>query len=267
LGIDHTPIITYYGGSSTNITKEGEAIGSYYMYKTDGLLLSEEGDFDANGNAKVPIAAGQEEGNVQAVDVFPDGKITTADLTIVGNNQPDFVWGINNHFSYRNFDINVLLQGAYGGEIFFAGARHLDLGQTVNGFNQMRRWLRSWKRDYTESENPYPQNTDVDLSWDGKTPSRFGNNLIHNDTWVYDASYVRIKNITIGYNFGKEWCNRMGLGQARIYIMADNFYTWSHYPGNTCESNAFGNTTTQLGSDYGTYPLARRYCMGINVTF
>ena len=265
LGIDHTPIITSYGGSTTNITKEGEPIGSYYMYKTNGLLL--EKDFDSAGKALVPIADGQEMGNVKAVDVNKDGKITTADLTIVGNNQPDFVWGITNRFSYKNFDLNVLVQGSHGGEIFFAGARHIDLGQTVNGFNQMRRWLHSWKRPIKAGEeNPY-SGMDVDLSWDGKTPNRFGNNLIHNDTWLYDASYIRIKNISVGYTFPKEICNRIGIGNARIYFSADNFYTWNHYPGNTSESNSFGNATTQLGSDYGTYPMARTYVLGINVTF
>ncbi|MCX6222686.1 MAG: TonB-dependent receptor [Bacteroidia bacterium] len=266
LGIDNAPIITYYAGASTNITMVGEPIGSYYMYKTNGLLLDK--DFDSSGKALVPIAAGQLKGNIKGVDINGDGKITTADYTIVGNNQPDFFWGLTNRFSYKNFDMSILLQGSQGGKIFFAGARHMDEGDNWDsGFNLLSHWARQWKPPVTPGENPYPQNTKVDLSWDGVTPYAVGNNLHHNDTWVYDASYIRINNITIGYNLPKDLCQRVGIGQARIYIMGDNIYSRNHYPGMTPESNTYGNQTTNQGIDYGTYPVARKYSVGINVTF
>ncbi len=264
LGPDNAPIVNDVYGYTAYITKVGESIGSYYMYKTNGLLLDD--DFDANGNAVVPIAAGQEKGNVKIVDVSKDGKISAADLTILGNNQPDFIWGLNNRFSYKNFDLNILLQGAQGGEIFFVGSRHMDCGQ-IQGMNQLKRWVRSYKPARSAGENPFPQNTKVDLSWDGKTMNRFGNNPWFNDTWLYNGSFVRIKSITLGYNFTKEFCKRIGIQGARIYMMGDNVFTWNHYPGATPETNSDGNDTTQPGADYGTYPIARKYSLGINVTF
>lgn len=266
LGNDNAPIITYYAGRSTNITMVGEPIGSYYMYKSDGLLLDD--DFDQAGEAIVPIANGQIKGNIKGVDVNGDGKITTADYTIVGNNQPDFFWGLTNRFSYKNIDLSIFLQGSQGGEVFFAGARHMDEGDNWDsGFNLLSRWARQWKPDFTPDENPYPQNTNVDLSWDGVTPYAVGNNLQHNDTWIYDASFIRINNITIGYNVPNNLCKRIGVGQARIYIMGDNLYTRNHYPGFSSESNTRDNQTTQQGFDYGTYPTARKYSFGINLTF
>jgi TonB-linked SusC/RagA family outer membrane protein len=264
LGPDNAPIISDVYGYTAYITKVGEAIGSYYMYKTDGLLLDK--DFDSNGNATVAIAAGQEKGNVKIVDLNKDGKINANDLTVVGNNQPKFVWGFTNRFSYKNFDLNILLQGTQGGEVFFVGSRHMDCGQ-IQGMNQLKRWVHSYKPDRSTGENPFPQNSKVDLSWDGKTMNRFGNNPWFNDTWIYDGSFVRVKNITLGYNFTKELCRRIGIQGARVYMMGDNVFTWNHYPGATPETNSDGNETTQPGADYGTYPLARKYSLGISLTF
>ncbi|MGV8138874.1 MAG: TonB-dependent receptor [Mangrovibacterium sp.] len=264
LGIDNAPIISSSAGSTAYITKVGEAIGSYYMYKTDGLLLDD--DFDANGNPLVPIDSDQEKGNVKIVDVFVDGKIDANDLTVVGNNLPDFIWGFSNRFSYKNFDLNILLQGSQGGEVFFVGARHMDCGQ-MQGMNQLKRWVRSYKPEHSDGENPFPQNSNVDLSWDGKTPNRFGSNGGVNDTRIFDASFTRIKNMTLGYNLSRELCKRLGIQNARVYLMADNIFTWNHYPGATPETNNAGNDTTQPGADYGTYPISRKYSMGINLTF
>ncbi len=265
LGDDGQPIIVYYGGATTNITKIGEPIGSYYMYKTDGLLLDD--DFDKDGNPLVPIAPGQIKGNLKIVDVSKDGKISTEDNTIVGSNMPDYVWGLTNNFNYKNFDLSVFLQGTLGGELFFEGARHLDLGQSTNPFNQFKRWLRSYKVDFPKGENPFPQNTNIDMSWDGKTPTRFGSNPFHNDTWIYDGSYVRIKNITVGYNFSDVICKKLGIGYAKIYLTGENIHTFTKYPGYAVDSNSSGNSSTKLGTDYVSYPLAKTYSLGINVKF
>ncbi len=263
LGEDDSPMIESLWKYNAFITKVGEPIGSYYMYKTDGILT--EDDFDGNGNALVPIASGQEEGNVKIVDLYEDGKIDSNDLTVIGNNEPDFIWGLNNRFSYKGFDLNILIQGAQGGKVFFAGARQMDVG--VSGTNQYSRWVRCWKPEYSESDNPLPETT-VDLSWDGKTPNPYGNNPRYNDTWVYDATFIRIKNITVGYNLPKDLCRRFGIDNVRIYVMGDNIYTRNDYPGVSTETNSYGDDiVTEPGVDYGTYPLTKKYSLGINVTF
>lgn len=263
LGEDDSPMIKSLWKSNAFITKVGEAIGSYYMYKTDGVLL--DADFDSEGNALVPVASGQEKGNIKIVDLHKDGKIDANDQTIIGNNEPDFIWGLNNRFNFKGFDLNILIQGVQGGKLFFAGARQMDIGTA--GTNQYSRWARCWKPVYSESENPLPATT-VDLSWDGKTPNPYGNNPRYNDTWVYDATFIRIKNITVGYNLPKDLCRRFGMGNARIYMMGDNLFTWDNYPGVSTETNSYGDdVVTEPGVDYGTYPLTKKYSLGISVTF
>jgi TonB-linked SusC/RagA family outer membrane protein len=265
LGNGNAPIITASWGINAFVTKVGEAISSYYMYKTDGILTDK--DFDSSGKAIVPIAAGQEKGNLKIVDVSKDGKITAADMTVVGNNLPDFIWGMGNKFSYKNFDFNILLQGSEGGKVFFLGRRHMDTG--ASGTNQFARWLNCYKPDRTPSA--LPSGTTVDMTWDGKTPYPYGNNPAYNDTWLYDASFVRIKSVTLGYNLPKEICGKLHIVGARFYLTGDNIFTWNHYPGATPETNSYGNTTgatnTYQGMDYATYPMSRRYTLGINLTF
>jgi len=263
LGKDDSPMIKSLWKSNAFITKVGEAIGSYYMYKTDGVLL--DADFDSEGNALVPVASGQEKGNIKIVDLHKDGKIDGNDQTIIGNNEPDFIWGLNNRLNFKGFDLNILIQGVQGGKLFFAGARQMDIGTA--GTNQYSRWARCWKPLYSESENPLPATT-VDLSWDGKTPNPNGNNPRYNDTWVYDATFIRIKNITVGYNLPKNLCKRFGIWNARIYMMGDNLFTWDNYPGVSTETNSYGDdVVTEPGVDYGTYPLTKKYSLGISVTF
>jgi len=265
LGPDNSPIISSSCGHPTHITKIGESIGSFYMYKTDGLLLDE--DYDSSGNALVPIVAGEEKGNVKIVDVNKDGKIDGSDYTIVGNNQPDFIWGLTNHFSYKSFDLNILLQGSHGSELFFIGYRHMDNGQST-GMNSFKHWIRCYKPEF--SEDPFPKNSyfdKVDMSFDGKTRNKLGSNPSFNDQNVYDASFVRIKNVTLGYNFPQSICNHIGFKKARIYFMGENLFTWDNYIGANPEANNYGNNTTMPGLDYGAYPLAKRYSLGINLTF
>ena len=265
LGNNNAPIITASWGGTAFITQVGEAISSYYMYKTDGILTDK--DFDSKGVALVPIMSGQEKGNLKVVDVSKDGKIDANDMTILGNNLPDFIWGMGNKFSYKNFDFNVLLQGSQGGELFFLGTRHMDNGAA--GSNQFDRWVTCYKPERTPSA--LPSSTTVDMSWDGKTPYPFGKNPTYNDTWLYDASFVRIKSVTLGYNLSKVLCNRLHIVGARVYMSGDNLFTWNNYPGASPETNSYGNTTgatnTYQGMDYATYPMSRRYTFGINLTF
>jgi len=267
LGNNNAPIMSTSWGGTAFITTVGEAISSYYMYKTDGILTDK--DYDSAGKAIVPVATGQEKGNLKIVDVKPDGKIDANDMTIQGSNLPDFIWGMSNKVSYKDFDLSILLQGSEGGKVFFLGARHMDNGAL--GSNQFARWLRCYKPEHSVST--LPSGTSVDMSWDGKTPlpANIGSNPQYNDTWLYDASFVRIKSITLGYNLPKGICSRIHASGCRIFLTGDNIFTWNNYPGATPETNSYGNTTgatnTYQGMDYATYPMSRRYTMGVNLTF
>lgn len=250
------------------ITRVGGPVSQFYCYRTDGILMPS--DFEADGKkAKVAIFTGQEIGNIKYVDQDKNGQINSSDLVPYGNNQPDILYGLTNRFSYKNFELSLLLQGQIGGDVLFLGSRQMDNGAT--DINNFARWLRQYKPDYEAlygpGENPIPD-MGVDMSWDGKTPSIVGKRGDNNDdTRIYDASYLRIKNITLAYSIPRHLLGKTILKAARFYISVDNLKTFDSYPGITPETNSFGNNTTMQGVDYSTYPLSRKYTLGVNVTF
>jgi len=252
------------------ITKVGGPISQFYCYRTDGYLTSD--CFDSNHKATVPILSGQEEGNYKYVDQNGDGTINSSDLVAYGNNLPDVTYGLTNRFSFKNFELSVLLQGQLGGDIEFLGGRHNDCA--TGGRRQFSRWVQCYKPDYVaryNSGDPMPYDYlnahNIDMSWDGETPSIFGISSTNDDKRIYDATYLRIKNITFTYNLPKSIFQNTILSSAKIYVSLDNLKTFDNYRGFTPESNSFGNGTTKLGVDYSTYPLSRRCILGVNIVF
>lgn len=268
-GIDHFISKTWDGSF---LTKVEEPVSQFYCYKTDGILTAS--DFDANGKATVPILTGQEEGNPKYVDTNKDGKFTTDDYVTCGNNLPDLTYGITNRFSWNNFDLSILVQGQFGGNMMFLGARQYDNGGGTNGVNVFSRWFNCYKPDfesiYGAGENPIPVDYlkahNLDMSWDGKTPYPVGKMDNNDDRRIYDTTYFRIKNITLGYNCPKSMLRNSIIKGARFYLSMDNVAIFDSYRGYTPESNSFGNSTTMMGVDYCTYPISKRLVFGINVT-
>lgn len=262
------------------ITRVGGPVSQFYVYRTEGLLKTT--DFDASKKALVPIMTGQVPGNVKYVDQLTidsngdgimdkaDGIINSSDLAPFGSNLPDFMWGFTNRFEYKGFEFSILLQGQVGGDVMWLGQRQMDLG--AMNINNMSRWVRSWKPDYEAiygaGENPIPSIAGVDMSWDGKTPYKLaGKNDNNDDLRIYDATFVKIKNISLTYNFPKKVLGNSIVKAAKAYISVDNLATFNDYPGVTTETNTFGNETTQMGVDYTTYPISKRYTLGVNITF
>ena len=250
------------------ITKVGGPVTQFYVYRTNGLLLPT--DFDASKKALVPIMTGQVAGNQKYVDQNNDGIINSSDLASYGSNLPKLMYGFTNRFEYKGFELSVLIQGQIGGDIMWLGQRQLDNGTAV--VSQLSRWVHSWKPDYEAiygaGENPIPSIPGVDMSWDGKTfYALAGKNDNNTDFRIYDASFVKIKNITLTYNFPKYILGNSLVKAAKAYVSIDNLYTYDNYPGVTTESNSGGNETTQAGVDYTTYPLSKRFTLGVNITF
>lgn len=263
MGTNTQQIITSINGGQF-ITKVGGQVSQFYILPTDGFLSAN--DFDSEGNALVPILAGEEEGNFKYVDTSDDGKINSDDFIPYGSNLPDLTWGLTNRFSYKNFDLSILLQGQAGGEIYFLGARHIDAG--FPGRTSYARWLRTYKPEYLQAAIPteYNEAHGIDMSWDGKTQNFF-NWADDTHSRVYSATYVRIKNITLSYNLSSKLTSKLKINKLKVYGSVDNVYTFSDYPGYTPETSSYGNGTTQLGVDYSTYPLSRRYTLGVNLIF
>ena len=268
---DLDEIITSGGFGSYFLTEVGGPISQFYALETDGLLMPE--DFDAEGNATVPIIAGQEEGGNKFIDQDGDGMINSNDYVGRGSNLPDLIYGVTNRLSYKNLSLSVLIQGQVGGEIEWLGARGLD--GVWGGQNVLARWLRSYKPDfealYGPGENPIPteyiEEHGIDMSWDGRTRYPYGANDDNSDDRIYSTTFLRVKNITLSYNVPSRILDKVTLGAARIYVSLDNLKTFSDYPSYTLESNTRGNNTTRMGLDYITYPLSRRAVVGVNVTF
>jgi TonB-linked SusC/RagA family outer membrane protein len=258
MGGGTTQIITALHGSYQFITKVGGPVSQFYDYEYQGYLTAAD---ITNG---VPIAAGEEEGNSKIKDQNGDGKITDADRVPCGTNLPDLTWGLTNRFAYKNFELSVLLQGQFGGKIMFVGSRHIDCG--YGDRTSYARWVRCYKTDLLKEAIPteYCEAHGIDMSWDGETQNQF--NWAPQDN-IYKATYMRIKNITLSYTFPKSLLSKTRLSAVKIYGSIDNVYTFSDYPGYTPETSTYGNGTTQLGVDYSTYPLSRRYTLGVNVTF
>ncbi|MCQ2153232.1 MAG: TonB-dependent receptor [Bacteroidales bacterium] len=248
-------------------TEVGKPLSQFIAYKTDGLLTKD--CFDATGRAIVPILDGQEEGNPRYVDVNNDGRITSDDMTVCGDPFPDVVWGFTNKFTYKNFYLSFLLQGQIGGEILYIGGRHNDSGTTNR--TSFTHWLRSYKTEQEMEALPveYMRAHNIDMSWDGKTPNAFGKSDLGqpDDRRIFDAGYVRIKNIAFGYNLPERWLKNTVLKGGKLYFSVDNVHIFSNYPGFTPESSTNGNGTTIIGADYSTYPLSRRFIFGVNLTF
>jgi TonB-linked SusC/RagA family outer membrane protein len=251
------------------ITKVGGPISQFFVYRTDGLLT--DADFGPDGKATVPVFSGQEPYTVKYVDQNNDGVINASDLVPWGNNLPDLMYGLTNRFSYKGVELSVLLQGQFGGDIMFLGQRQLDAGGT--GINTFKRWLHSYKPNYEAiygaGESPIPTDLGIDMSWDGKTPYIFGSNRWQNndDRRIYDATFLKIKNITLAYNFPGRVLKGIFAKGARVYFSVDNLKNFNNYPGATPESNSEGNATTRQGVDYITYPVSSRYVLGLNINF
>ncbi|MEL7588240.1 MAG: TonB-dependent receptor [Prolixibacteraceae bacterium] len=249
------------------ITRVGGPVAQFYVYRTNGLLTAD--DFGSDGKALVPILTGQEIGNVKYVNQNDDNVINASDLVPYGNNIPDVIYGITNTFQWKNFEFSALFQGQVGGDVMFLGQRQLDTG-SAGSINQFRRWVHSWKPDYEsiygEGENPIPAIEGVDMSWDGKTPSPVGKNDNNDDRRIYDGTFLRIKNITLTYTLPAQMLRRTIFKAARVYTSVDNLVTFDNYPGYSPETDSFGNGTTQSGVDYATYPLSRRFTLGVRVT-
>ena len=252
LGPENTDIITTAGtGHAFFITRVGEAIGSYYLLVQDGIFANEEqlNQYPHFDNTRV--------GDFRFVDVDGDGVLdVNKDRTIVGNYAPDFTYGFSNGFKYKGIDLNVAFQGSYGGEILNLSRRYIANGE--GNFNNTRELLNRWQ----SVANP------GDLNTNRANRKARGNNG-RTSTWhVEDGSYLRLQNVSLGYSLPKSILEKLNISKARVYVSGNNLYTWSDYTGYNPEVNlAGGSDQLTPGLDYGVYPLAKTYSLGINVSF
>ncbi len=242
------------GLSDVNIIRVGEPVGLFYGYEYDGVIQGDDeiitGNFDqyVGGEKYKDINGRDAEGNLTGQ---PDGKIDGDDRTIIGNPHPDFIWGLNNTFSYKGFDLNIFLQGSQGNDIYSFTLQELE---TMNGnSNSTTEALKCWT----------PENTDTDV------PIASSQRGYHSSSrWVFDGSYIRLKTIALGYNLPSKITEAAGFEKIRFSVSAQNILTISGYHGFDPEVNYSGSNSSQkLGFDYGSYPIYKSITFGLNVIF
>ena len=219
--------------------ENGQPFPFFYGYKTNGILQN-QAEADAY-NAQYGTTS--KPGDFRFVDTNNDNKITSDDRTNIGNGVPDWSFGLNFDAEWKGIDLGVFFQGVSGVDMFDATYR-----QDIASGNYPTWVLQRWTGEGTSNTVP--------TLGDSK-------NWVVSDMYVRDGSYLRLKNITLGYTLPRELTNKIGISRLRIYGRAENLFTWTKYWGFDPE---IGSGSTSMGVDYGVYPQARTFTIGVNVS-
>lgn len=246
------------GLGNTQVLREGEPVGSFYGWIYDGVY--QEGDEfipgagfeqEPGGEKFRDINGKNENGELTGQ---PDGTLNSDDRVIVGNPHPDFIWGWNNDFKWRNFDLSVFFQSSVGNDILSYTLMELDLMSGNN--NATTKALDRW--------TPSHMDTNIPRAFNGRARRV-------SSRWIKDGTFTRLKNLALGYSFDPGMLSRVNMGKLRIYVSAQNILTFTSYEGYDPEvnyrSSGGSNGNRNLGLDYGSYPNAKSYTVGLNIGF
>jgi TonB-linked SusC/RagA family outer membrane protein len=231
----------YFNGQSQTVTvfEKGFAPGYFYGYKTQGLFQS----YDEI--SKAPAQTGAQPGDIRFADVNSDGVINAADQTVIGNPFPDFTMGWNLNFSYKSFDFNAFTYASVGNDIYRAYERN------ANFSNKSRDVLARWTGAGSTNDARHPRYSFTDAN----------SNIRVSDRYVEDGSFVKIKNLQLGYTLPKTFTGTV-FNQARFYVQVKNLYTFTKYSGYDPE---IPGGILDTGIDRGAYPQPRTYAVGLDI--
>lgn len=227
----------------------GEPIGAIYGLQSTGVWSTEEYN---NPDIKKPTSPTVRPGSYKYVDQNDSGTIDADDYVIIGNGQPKFNWGMNNSFTYKNFDLNIFLIGFHGFDIYnYPRAR---LTSSLSPFPELaERWIAG-------------KNENAIIAGFGKDRDAITSpETVASSTFIEKGDFVKLKSITLGYNFSKGLLSKINLSAARVYFSIKNVCTITKYSGNDPELSI--SNPLRPGLDMGTYPSQREYLLGLNVSF
>lgn len=238
-------------GNTTRM-EEGEEFAFFYGRKTDGIFNTQEeiDNYQQNGELIQPNAR---PGDVKFVDLNNDGTINDEDRTKLGSAMPDFTYGLNANFEYKNFDLKLFFQGVYGNETVNAISVFNRNPQGI--WNSYESRLDRWTPENPNTNEPRMTAADPNV------------NIAFSDRYVEDGSYLRLRNIQLGYTFTENLIQDIGVKSLRLYVSSDNLFTITDYTGYEPEvGDLFGNPFYN-GVDMATYPQARTFIAGLNISF
>lgn len=227
---------------------QGNPLYSFYGYRTAGLFQSQAEINSYKGPSGTLVQPNAKPGDIKFLDLNGDGKLNDADKTYLGTPFPKYNYGFTASFNYGAFDLSVFLQGIAGNKIFNA-VKYTGLNASIQNYNLLSDAKNAWTPTNTNTNIPRLSASDAN--------GNFGN---VSDFYVENGSYMRIKNVTLGYTLPKMFMNRIGVRSARIYANAQNLVTFTKYSGLDPEVGIGQN-----GVDLGLYPQSRIILLGINV--
>ena len=239
----------------------GQSLGLIYGYVFDGVYQTsdfnvnaatgeyvlKEGVTDISDHAGVPV----EPGMVKYKDTDGDGVITTADRTVIGNGTPKWYGGITNTFSFKGVDLSFMFQFNYGNDVYNATRIYASQTQDQRA-NLMAEVADRWT--VTNASNKVP-------AWDGYIKNEIYSRFIE------DGSFLRLKNLTVGYTFPQRWTRKFYVSKLRLYFTAQNLFVVTGYKGYDPEVNMRASNPMTPSLDWGAYPKSKVYTFGIDLTF
>ena len=236
------------GENGSNVTVVDQPMGMFFGYKKAGGFFTSADDL-----AKYPRHPAQRVGSIRFQDINGDGKLDGNDQTVIGNPYADFTWGMTNRLTYGDLDFSFLVNGSQGGQIFDFYKRFAYNQDGV--FNLHSDVLGAYK-DVNNQGNGNVQSTGSALAGDSFSRSS-------SDAWVMDASYMVVRNVTFGYNFRPKKYSK----GVRLYFSGQNLLTVTPYKGGFPEVGFNGTNSLAPGVNFGSYPIAATYTVGVNCKF
>jgi len=244
---DSTPIfVDNYGlNAFFGIDQAGHPANEFYGYVADGIFQSQkEVDNHALQQPGTKAYNSTSPGDIRFADLNGDGVINASDRTYIGNPSPKFIYAMTNSFTFKGFDLGIYLQGVYGNKLF--NANNINQESMSIAQNQTTRTLQRWEGPGTSNYMPRAIYGD---------PNQ---NIRISTRYIESGSYLRIKNITLGYTLPLRLTQRMKIASLRLYASCQNLHTFTHYSG-------FDPEVGVNGVDYSVYPVTRTTSVGINI--
>ncbi|RUA13155.1 MAG: hypothetical protein DSY83_12095 [Flavobacteriia bacterium] len=227
--------------ASVNIIREGEPLAAFYGYVEDGLWDADQG----SGSLQPGALAG----SIRYKDLNGDGTINDLDRTILGSPFPSYSFGLNSNMNYKNFDFSLQFQGVADVELF-NGMQFWIADVGARNGNQLQEVTDRWS----------PANPNVDARY----PRASNTALRVSDRHVEDASYVRLRNVVLGYTVPLD---KAIVNSLRIYVSGQNLWTLTDYKGYDPEISSTSGLDLRKGIDYGAYPNSKTILVGMNINF